>query len=294
LTAAGVHVESVTRNCNLELGGLPGAAEFWLAEVAVPQKPIFQIEISGENVIPETTRASDLAEVVLRIEKAVVDTAIADGIQIPDEAVVSLVGIEEGSNRLTLAAAVLVLPVVGRLSQAVYSNNYGQVPRPAHEALYEVSRRAVERHWTVHFIPDPSAHIQPATISEQCQIPPPPALPEVMGTTTIYGRCVRVGGVRPRAEIALLQGGTLFIDVSEQMARDLGRRLYDEVCIRGEVTWEAERWSVQSFRATEVMEYGPVGLESAFQQLATAAGTRWDGVDVVEYVQQVRHGGQST
>jgi hypothetical protein len=113
--------------------------------------------------------------------------------------------------------------------------------------------------------------------------------PEVRGTTTLYGRCIRVGGVRPKAEISLRQGGTLFIDVTEQIAKDLGRRLYDEVCILGEASWETATWTIQGFRATAISPYSPTDLAAAFEQLAAAAGTHWDGVDAIEYVQHCRH-----
>lgn len=256
----------------------------------MPQKPTFRIDLLGENLSPETTRASDLAEVILQVEKTILETAASQGIEIPDEALVSLVGIGDGSTKLTLAAALLVLPVVGCVSHAVSSGDYGELPRAAHEALHEMSQRAVARKWAIRFLEDPFAHIEPGVISEEHQVPPPPMPPEVRGTTTLYGRCIRVGGVRPKAEISLHQGGTLFIDVTEDIARGLGRRLYDEVCILGEATWETETWTIQGFRAIALSPYGPTGLAAAFEQLAAAAGTHWDGVDAIDYVQHSRHG----
>ena len=262
----------------------------WGEGTHVPQKPTFHIEVLGENLSPEMTRASDLAEVILGVEKTILETAASQGIEIPDEALVSLVGIGEGSTKLTLAAALLVLPVVGCVSHAVSSGNYDNLPRAAHEALHKMSQHAVMRKWAIRFLENPTAHIESAVISEEHQVPPPPMPPEVRGTTTLYGRCIRVGGVRPKAEISLHQGGTLFIDVTEHIAKDLGRRLYDEVCIIGEATWETETWTIQGFMATTVSPYCPTGVADAFEQLAAAAGAHWDGVDAIEYVERCRHG----
>jgi hypothetical protein len=116
-------------------------------------------------------------------------------------------------------------------------------------------------------------------------------VPEVRGTTTLFGRCIRVGGIRPRAEISLEQGGTLFIDVSEQLARRLAQRLYDQVCLDGEASWDAETWCIQSFRATDIADYAPIGLVSAFRELTANSNSALDGLDVQEFVEQCRHGG---
>ena len=255
------------------------------------KKKTFRMDILGEGVLPETTRASDLADLVAHFEKAILETARAQGVELPDDPFVSLVGIDPGSNRLTWAVATLVLPAVTVVSSAVSNNNFTQIPRPAHQALHDISQRAIDRRWSVKFVADDPSTTPSAEISEEHPVPPPPPVPEVRGTTTLFGRCIRVGGVRPRAEISLQRGGTLFIDVSEQLARKLAQRLYDQVCLDGEASWDAETWSIQSFRATDVADYRPVSLASAFQDLTVGSGGVWDGIDVDAYVTECRHGG---
>jgi len=251
----------------------------------------FRLDLLGEGVLPETTRASDLADLVAHFEKAILETAAAQGVELTDESFVSLVGIEPGSNRLTWAVATMVLPAVTAVSGATASGNFDQLPRAAHQALHDISNRAADRHWLVKFVSDDPTAVPAAEISEDHPIPPPPPVPEVRGTTTLFGRCIRVGGVRPRAEISLERGGTLFIDVSESLARKLAQRLYDQVCLDGEASWDAETWSIQSFKATAMADYAPGSLVNAFRDLAADADGAFDGLDAQEYVQQCRHGG---
>ena len=252
----------------------------------------FRLDIEGEGVAPETTRASDLADLAAHLERAILETASDQGVELGDDAFISLVGIEQGSNRLMWAVAALVLPAVTAISGAVSSNDFTRLPRAAHQALHNISRKAVDRKWSVRFIGDDPTIVRPAEISVQHPVPPP-SIPEVRGTTTLFGRCVRVGGMRPRAEISLQRGGTLFIDVSEALARKLAQRLYEQVSLDGEASWDAQTWSIQSFRATDVADFRPGSLVSAFHELSAAADGAWDGVDVEVYVAERRHGGHA-
>lgn len=254
-------------------------------------KKTFQLDLLGEGVQPDTTRASDLADLLAHFEKAILETARAQGMELADDPFVSLVGIAPGSNRLTWAVATLVLPAVSAVSSAVSTGHVDDLPRPAHQALHEISKRAVDRKWAVRVIADDQSSIAAAEISEQRPVSPPPPVPEVRGTTTLFGRCIRVGGVRPRAEISLERGGTLYIDVSEALARKLAQRLYDQVCLHGEAAWNTETWNIQSFLATDVLEYQPLPLSRAFHELSVAANGAWDAVDVDAFVTERRSGG---
>lgn len=251
----------------------------------------FRLDLLGEGVLPETTRASDLAELMAHFEKAILETAAAQGVELSDDPFVSLVSIEPGSNRLKWVVASTVLQAVTAVSGAVASDNFDQLPRTAHQALHDISKQATARHWSVKFVSDDPTVVPAAEISVDDPVPPPPPVPEVRGTTTLFGRCIRVGGVRPRAEISLEHGGTLFIDVSESLARKLAQRLYDQVCLDGEASWDAETWSIQSFKATAMADYAPGSLVGAFRDLAANAGGAFDGLDVEAFVWQRRYGG---
>jgi hypothetical protein len=178
---------------------------------------------------------------------------------------------------------------VSAISHAVAAQDYHTLPPSAQLELATLSKQMVKRDWVVEFLADPALHIEHAKISTEHPVPEPLPPPSATGTTVVFGRCVRVGGAgAPRAEIRLPEGNLLYIDVSEEMAKELARRLYDEVCIEGRATWRTTDWTLLDFKAAHVTDYRPTGLVEAFEQLARAAGGRWNNVRADEYVRELR------
>jgi hypothetical protein len=80
----------------------------------------------------------------------------------------------------------------------------------------------------------------------------------------------------------------LFVDVTEEVAKELGRRLYEEVSLEGTGVWQVQDWKLVEFRVTAISGFRRVDPELAFHELAASAKGRWDEVDAIEYVRQVR------
>jgi len=223
-----------------------------------------------------------------------VETARSQKIELPeDEALVSLVGIEQGSNRLTFSVVPLLTAAASTVSQSVEGGDYSSLPLRVHRELHKISQQAEKRKWALNFIENPSLQIRPATISSEKPVPEPSLRP-LRGSTILYGRCMRVGGVHPRAEIRELGSSKLlFIDVSESIARTLARCLYEEVALEGEASWDPETWEIQDFKAVRMTEYRAIDPIIAFRELAEAAGDRWDNVDAEGYVRDLRSTGSN-
>jgi hypothetical protein len=255
-------------------------------------KSIFRITISGEGVVPETTRAGDLAEFLTNIEKSIFETSRAQGLKASEEQIISLTGVDKSSNKLTFTVASILLPATAVISDALDTKSYEKLPRLAHEALHEVSKQAVKRKWEIRFNKDDSLGIKECTISEEKQIPPAPPPAYIEGTTTIYGRCIRVGGVKPRAEIQLYQGSNIFIAVSELMAKELAKSLYEHVCIEGKARWNPDDWTIEEFEGQRMLEFRNTDALTAFRNLSVGADNRWDGIDAIEYVKNLRCEGE--
>jgi hypothetical protein len=249
----------------------------------------FEIRIVGDAVLPQTVKSSDLGALLANWEEAITRT-IQGTIPIAfddAEAVVSLVGVQEGSNRLTLAVLVVALPAVGLISSAIASRRFESIPYPAQKAIFEISKQAARRKRAVEIVPDEQFRIVEAIISDENPIPPP-SPPKTSGTTTIAGLLLRVGGAKPRAEIRLADGEILYLDVASGMAKQLGDRLYEEVSIEGDATWTVHDWKMVEFKARRITAYRPGNLVAAFEQLAEASNGLWDGVDPDEYTRRLR------
>jgi hypothetical protein len=244
----------------------------------------FQINITGPEG-PASVALSDLADVLVQFERAVTTYAQVTAAQLPEGSVtISLVDIRQGSEGLVFSVPEPVLSAVALMSRDVHQGSF--VTRAAHCEVFGLWERLRSRHWGMAFVQDSFIHA--AEISPSRGISPPPSPPEVTGDTTLLARCLRVGGVKPKAELRLRTGELLYPDVSEEVARELGKRLYDEVVVRATATWRTDTWEVVQIRIDSVSAFRRVDPVLAFKELAEAAKGRWDEVDAREYVESLR------
>ena len=115
--------------------------------------------------------------------------------------------------------------------------------------------------------------------------------PYVKGTSTIFGKCIRVGGSEPKVDVRLPNRSRLLhVKVTEEMARRLARNLYDNVAMTGEATWERDTWFIVNFRATSVVNIQSGTPLQAFKELGEMVGEKWKGIDVERFVEEMRSG----
>jgi hypothetical protein len=253
------------------------------------------VRLSGAGVSPERVRASDLADFLVHFERAILETALSrEGVTaetLAREAMISLVSIKSGSEALMFAVAGEVLPAAALISRAVAEHDFSEIPVKAHQALHEISNQAASKDWTVEFVADPGHRIRAAVISDEEPVPPPRVV-VAHGDTTIYGRLIRVGGVRPRAMLMMPDEKYLYIELTESMAVELAskERLYKDVGLEGTAKWRVDTWELLEFKAKRITAYQPgkTNLVETFEKLAQVAGDRWEGVDVEQFVAELR------
>ncbi len=249
----------------------------------------FQVRIIGDTVLPQTVKSSDLAVLITNWEEAITRTVQSKFPIVfdPNDAVVSLVGIDEGSDRLTFSVLTIALQAVSFISNTIAARRYEDIPVPAQKAIFEISKQASRKEWAVEIVADEQLQIREAVISDDNPVPPP-SPPKATGTTTITGWLLRIGGAKPKAEIRLTDGELILIDVTSTMAKQLGDRLYEEVSIEGEATWVVHDWKIVEFKAKRITEYRPSSVIAAFKELAEASDGTWENIDVEAYVGQLR------
>ena len=249
-----------------------------------------EIAITGPSVSPEEVSVSLLTTVLSRLEGAVLSYARAKfGDQLAEDLTLSLVDIRQGSECLVFSVPDPLVPAVAGISQALGLENYADLPGPTYAELYQLSEAVTDRGWGVEIREQPEHGIRWARLGTERPLPPPfkPAL--IQGTTTVHGRCLRVGGVQPRAEIRLSTNSRLLnVDLSEETAKELATRLYEEVVLEGHATWNAETWEVERFRVSRITDFRRTDPDLAFKELAEAAQGQWEGVDAAEYVRSLR------
>ena len=253
-------------------------------------KRTFQLKIEGKDVSPETVSVGDLVDLMSNLEAAILQSAPSGGFPVAaDEAVMSLVRVEENCNKLTFAIIESAALVVGTITAAIEGRKFDQLPTVTHEKLHAISKQMIRKGWSAEFLSDGPSGIRAAAISPMNPVPPPtPA--KVKGPTTVWGRLMRVGGAKPRGELRLSTGELLYFDLDQSMARQIRDGLYEDVSVDGIATWLVEDRKLVDFEATRVTGYRPeqTSLLKAFEELAAASKGHWDGVDVVQYVHDLR------
>lgn len=246
------------------------------------------VSITGAEVSPEQVPIKDLVGILTRLDRAISTYAAAKRIDLPEGTSVSLVDIKPGSECLVFSVPEPLIGVVANISTAVGQRQFGDLPEETYGELYALSQAVSARGWDLEIREDQEHGIQPARFGAGEPLGAPHAPTFVKGTTTVYGRCLRVGGVQPKAEVRLPNGKLMHVDLSEEVAKELAARLYEEVVLEGTATWETSTWEIQDFRVNQVTRFQKTDPVLAFKELAEASGDAWDGVDAVDFVRGLR------
>lgn len=246
------------------------------------------VAITGAQVSPEQVSLKELVGILSRLDRAIVSYAAAQQIDLSEDASVSLVHIESGSECLVFSVPDPLVGVVAGISKAVGERQYGELPAETYEELYALSQAVSLRGWDLEIKEDNARGIQYARFGAKEPLDAPYAPAFVKGTTTVYGQCLRVGGVHPKAELRLPSGKLMHVDLSEQVAKELATRLYEEVALEGAATWDTATWEILEFRVSQVTAFQKTDPVLAFKELAEAAHGAWDTVDAVDFVHGLR------
>ncbi len=253
------------------------------------------VPVPGDRVTPEKVKASDLADLITNLEKAVVEMAIEGGYinpnEVLDEVELSLVSIGEGSNILGMLGSPRVGAPVDKLLQSIANSDFTTIPVRSHLYIKAIFRQAVKRRWKVKLESDQLIGSREAVISEYNPVPELKAR-TAKGGTNIYGKLMRIGSVNPSASVKLDDGANVSVEMTRQMVKDLEarHRLYDRVGFEGLATWSLKDWKIIEFRADRIipLSTSDAKISDMFNALAESAEGRWDDVDAVEFVNRMR------
>lgn len=248
-----------------------------------------QIDIIGPS--PSDVPIEDLAKVLEELSAAV--SSFIEAKDSKDSNLssyrVSLVGVVDGSDGLVLEVQPQAARALGSISRALKSRRYDELPRATHVALHNLNQFTARRSWGLRFRKNSRANIQSVEVVEPSHVYPPAERKTLVGGTTLIARCLRVGGATvPRAELRLPGQRLLHVEVTESVARDLGKRLYEEVALSGQAVWDPNGGELLEFKVDTVTSYQQVPIDVAFRELARAADGQWNDVDALEFVRSVR------
>src|SRR5262249_36925258 len=85
------------------------------------------------------------------------------------------------------------------------------------------------------------------------------------------------------------QDKMLFCDVSkDEVARQLGQYLYEQVVVSGHATWLRGSWKIWDFEITGVTKPKQLPFDQALESLRNAGGDGWDAIEnPIKYLEQL-------
>jgi hypothetical protein len=243
------------------------------------------------GIKPEDLRAGELAKVITSFEDMIASTVKRDRPQISkDELVIGLVQIENKSVGLEFTTKLpeLALPAYYSITDAVATERYLDLPGEALKHLREFHSFIKAKNCECEMFSrngktNLKAILLPKTII--------PEHPKISGEITLYGRIVRVGGEEPRVMFEQPNGKSLFCRVkSEDLARQLGERLYTWVGLIGIATFDSDTMEVTEFKVEDTTGYeGKLSIKDSISELSTISRQYYADVsDVESYVTEIR------
>jgi hypothetical protein len=113
----------------------------------------------------------------------------------------------------------------------------------------------------------------------------------IQGETSFVGTFQRVGGATGmKCSIRVdFQHRLMYCKVaSQEVSREMGRLLYDEVVVHGSALWLRTSWRIFAFTVTGISQPKQGSLFQAFEDLRKAGGDKWGQIaDPEAYLQEV-------
>lgn len=249
------------------------------------------VQITGEDIRPGVLTLDDLIGYLRPLQEAIAATLQEEG-EDTEGPVLTLTGIEPGSARVLMGMSPASATALARVATAVNLGRYDLLTPTALAAVARLVGRTVERGHEYRITAAPAYGIPDTTISpataETLHLPPAAT---VKGPTTIYGRCITVGGTqKPRATVHLHTGGYVLVYGNEEQIRALGRLLYEDIAAEGIATWLMPDWELTSLQLAQVAPHPYTSPLQAFAKLQALDGAAWREVDAEAYVDALRHG----
>ena len=75
---------------------------------------------------------------------------------------------------------------------------------------------------------------------------------------------------------------------SQEISREMGKRLYEEVVVYGTALWLRTSWRIFAFTVMSISQPKQGSLKQAFEELRKAGGEKWGHIaDPEAYLQEV-------
>jgi hypothetical protein len=251
---------------------------------------IIEIRISGDNVNPDTVSASDAADIILNTEIMIAALIARDnpalGLDI-SEVLIGLTAINHGSYGVMFQSPheQEFITATHLAAEAITTGNYGRMPSKSINAIKVIRKKSRKYSTDIQFWEHNGQVTQLATVNTNTKIDT--EVPTFKSHTTLYGNLTSVGGAsQPRASLRLFSGNILRCNVSVLhgigLAKQLGQRLYTDVGVEGEATYDLRDMSIENFLIQRLTEYSKTPITEALDSLNVIMGKYLEDIDDID------------
>lgn len=241
------------------------------------------IRLEGPDIQPESIPVGELLDLLLCYERLLRDLTGKRHSKVERkhrEMRLRLVSVERGSTTLSCLAPEELYNANRTISQAIGKGS--DLPPEARDSFFRLRKRIEKLGCDVKI---QGEDLEPFAISRERV----PTKRFIRGETTVYGECIAVGGRKAVVKLVSGSGAQIRIRLSNELAREIAKHLYEEIGVRGLATWEVSGPRIVDMEAYELLPYRRTSPKEAIQALQESAGKDWGKIaDPEEFLRKLR------
>lgn len=239
---------------------------------------IIELKFDGNGINPSIVKPSEIAQLIDSFEKALIATIKQNNPELnPDTLLFTFDSVKDESldirfalNQVKVNEAVLACYLL--IATSVSEGNFDRLDNTAITHLRTFTKFSKKYQCNGHFNRNnqtlssftPTTEIsfnKNKTIKSHGQI---------------YGKIIDSGGDNPNVHLKINEEQTIIFKTDEGNAKRLASKLYERVCLSGEIKWDIETYKVEDFKLTEILEYTPGNTYNAINEIKKLTSGFWD------------------
>lgn len=253
-------------------------------------KKILEVRLDNPELTPGKMSSRQIAKLIDAVEKLIAPIVTREFPELDleeEDVTVGLSAIQIGSYGVQFESQFEepVAKAFDLAMDAIKNLEFDILPMKSRTALRDIQKVSMTYHTPAKFGYRNGSFEELAQISSTTPLEAP--APEVEGETTIYGTVTSIGGDNPpRAILLLANGDKLRCNITERgglrVAKELGKRLYSEVGVKGIARWNLSDMSMSFFRIDEVLDFEDRPITEALSNLYPTLGVELEKIDDLE------------
>lgn len=110
------------------------------------------------------------------------------------------------------------------------------------------------------------------------------------GDTVLYGEMLEIDKAFSKIWIKTIDDQLIYCSITKELAQKAEARMHTQVALSGVAEWNIESLKVESFNATEILDYEQTSISRAFAELSEDFGKSFDSIpDVERFIREMRY-----